>query len=66
MNKKGSLQRQNLYIPTISLPILPEEICRQILGLYKSLTDISMWKLGLRPRYYQKGIKKWDFRCSDK
>ncbi len=23
-----------------------------------------MWKLGLRPRYSQKGIHKWDFRCS--
>jgi hypothetical protein len=29
----------NLYIPTIGLPILLEEICRPILGLYKSLTD---------------------------
>jgi hypothetical protein len=31
-----------LYIPTISLPILLEEICRPILGLYKSLTDMYM------------------------
>ncbi len=31
----------NLYIPTIGLAILLEEICRPILGvgLYKSLTD---------------------------
>jgi hypothetical protein len=29
----------DLYIPTIGLPILIEEICRPILGLYKSLTD---------------------------
>jgi hypothetical protein len=29
----------DLYIPTIGLPILLEEICRPILGLYKSLTD---------------------------
>jgi hypothetical protein len=30
----------DLYIPTIGLPILQEEICRPILGgLYKSLTD---------------------------
>jgi hypothetical protein len=29
----------DLYIPTIDLPILLEEIYRQILGLYKSLTD---------------------------
>jgi hypothetical protein len=44
----------DLYIPMISLPILLEEICRPILGLYKSLTDTCMWKLGLRPRYSQK------------
>ncbi len=30
----------DLYIPMIGLPILLEEICRPILGLYKSLTDI--------------------------
>jgi hypothetical protein len=29
----------DLYIPTIGLPILLVEICRPILGLYKSLTD---------------------------
>ncbi len=29
----------DLYIPPIGLPILLEEICRPILGLYKSLTD---------------------------
>ncbi len=44
----------DLYIPTIALPILLEEICRLILGLYKLLTDTSMLKLGLRPRYSQK------------
>ncbi len=44
----------DLYIPTIGLPIVLEEICRSILGLYKSLTDTWMWKLGLRPRYSQK------------
>jgi hypothetical protein len=32
----------DLYIPTIGLPILLEEICRPILGLYKSLTDTWM------------------------
>ncbi len=30
---------RDLYIPTIGLPILLEEICRPILGLYKSLTE---------------------------
>ncbi len=44
----------DLYIPTIGLPIPLEEICRPILGLYKSLTDTWMLKLGLRPRYSQK------------
>jgi hypothetical protein len=28
-----------LYIPTMGLPVLVEEICRLILGIYKSLTD---------------------------
>ncbi len=44
----------DLYISTIGLPILLEEVCRPILGLYTSLTDTWMWKLGLRPRYSQK------------
>jgi hypothetical protein len=30
---------RDLYIPTIGLPILLEEICIPILGQYKSLTD---------------------------
>ncbi len=30
---------RDLYIPTIGLPTLLEEICRPILGLDKSLTD---------------------------
>jgi hypothetical protein len=28
-----------LFIPTMGLPFLLEEICGQILGIYKSLTD---------------------------
>jgi hypothetical protein len=55
----------DLYIPTIGLPILLEEICGPILGLYKSLTDTLMWKLGLRPAIPRKGIHKWDFLCSE-
>ncbi len=43
-----------LYIPTMGLPFLLEEICGLILGTYKSLTDTWMWKLGLRPRNSQK------------
>ncbi len=41
------------------------KICGPILGIYKSLTDTWMWKLGLRCRAIpRKGIHKWDFRCS--
>jgi hypothetical protein len=29
----------HLYIPTIDLPILLQEICGRILGIYKSPTD---------------------------
>jgi hypothetical protein len=29
----------NLYIPTIDLPILLQELCGPIRGIYKSLTD---------------------------
>jgi hypothetical protein len=29
----------DFHIPMIGLPILLEEICRPIMGLYKSLTD---------------------------
>ncbi len=43
-----------LYIPTMGLPVLLEEICRLILEIYISLKDTGMWKLGLRPRYSQK------------
>ncbi len=39
-----------------------QEICGQIKGIYKSLTDTWMLKLGRSiPR---KGRHKWDFRCS--
>jgi hypothetical protein len=44
----------DLYIPTIDLPILLQEICGPILGIYKSLTDTRMWKQGQRPRNSQK------------
>ncbi len=36
----------DLYIPTIDLPILLQEICRPILGIYNSLTDTWMWIRG--------------------
>jgi hypothetical protein len=51
-----------LYILKIEMPILLQEICEPILGIYKSLTDTWMWKLGRRPaeqfpeKEYIKGI----------
>ncbi len=51
----------DLYIPTIGLPILLEEICRPILGLYKSQTGTWMLKIGAEAalfpeKEYIKGI----------
>jgi hypothetical protein len=40
----------NYLFPRWGLPFLLEQICGPILGIYKSLTDTWMWKLGLRPR----------------
>jgi len=40
------------------------KIFGQILGIYKSLTDTWMWKLGLRPRNYFLGTHIWDFCCN--
>ncbi len=45
---------REFYILTMGLHILLQEICGPILGLYKSLTDKWMWKMGLRPRNSQK------------
>jgi hypothetical protein len=36
----------DLHIPTIDLPILPQEICGPILGIYKSLTKTLMYENG--------------------
>ncbi len=36
----------HLYIPTIDLPILLQEICGPILGIYKSLTDTQSVEIG--------------------
>ncbi len=45
---------RDLYIPTNHLPILLQEICGPILGIYKALAETWMWKLGLRPSNPQK------------
>ncbi len=41
----------DLYSPRIGLHISSSRIGTPIAGIYKSLTDAWMWKLGLRPRY---------------
>jgi hypothetical protein len=52
----------DLYISMTDLPVFLQEIPVPILGIYKSITDTWMWKLGQAiPR---KGIHKWDFLCS--
>ncbi len=48
------LSVSDLYIPTIDLPTLLQEICGPILGMHKSFTDTWMCKLGLKPRNSQK------------
>ncbi len=54
-----------LYIPTMGLPFLLEEICGPILVIYKSLTDTWMWKIGAAGRAIpRKGIYKRNCRCS--
>ncbi len=55
---------ERLYIPTFCLPILLQEICGPILGIYKSLTGTWMYKMGLWPRNSFLGIHKWDLNCS--
>ncbi len=40
-----------LYIPRIGPHISSSRKGRPIVGIYNSLTDTWMWKLGLRPRY---------------
>jgi hypothetical protein len=35
-----------LHIPTMGLPVLLEEICRLILGIYQLLKDTLMRKIG--------------------
>ena len=52
-----------LFIPTIDLPILLQEICGPLLGIFKSLTDTWRWKLGLRPCNSRKGIHKFSLQC---
>ncbi len=41
----------DLYSPRIGLHISSSIIGRSVVGIYKSLTDAWIWKLGLIPRY---------------
>ncbi len=40
-----------MYIPRIGPHIFSSRKGRPIVGIYNTLTDTWMWKLGLRPRY---------------
>jgi hypothetical protein len=52
----------DLYIPSIGPPILLQKIKGQIVGIvYKSRTDIWMWKLGTRPRSFISGNIWFEF-----
>jgi hypothetical protein len=55
---------RELYIPRIGLPILLQEICGPILGLYKSLTEKWMWNWDWGRAIPRKGMHKRDCRCS--
>jgi hypothetical protein len=39
LNSHIHVSVSELYIPTMGLPVLLEEICRLIMGIYKSLKD---------------------------
>ncbi len=55
----------DLYIPTIDLPILLQEICEPILGIYINRSQIhecENWDYG--PVQFPEKIHNWDFRCS--
>jgi hypothetical protein len=52
----------DLYIPTFGLPIPLEEICRPILGLYKSLTDTMNVEIGAEASLFpEKEYINWIF-----
>jgi hypothetical protein len=56
-----------LYIPTIGLPILLEEICKAILGVWYYINRSQRhecWNWGWGRAFPRKGIHKWYFLCS--
>jgi hypothetical protein len=42
LNFHMHMSASDLYILMIDLPVLLQEICRPILGIYKSITDMQM------------------------
>jgi hypothetical protein len=58
----------NLYTPTIGPQTQYSNIGRPIVGMYKSLTDTWMQKLGTRPRSFISGYKCFEFsvQCVNK
>jgi hypothetical protein len=55
----------SLYIPTINLPILLQEICRPLLGIYVNRSQTHECRnLDLGRAVPRKEKHKWDFRCS--
>ncbi len=55
---------RDLYIPTMGLPVLLQEICRPILDYINRSQTHECGNLGWGRAIPRKGIHKWDFRCS--
>jgi hypothetical protein len=52
-------------IPSIDLPILLREICGPILGIYLNRSQTQNVEIRTETAQFpEKGIRKWDFRCS--
>ncbi len=51
----------DLYIPMIGPHISCSRIDRPIVGIYKSLTDTWMWKLGTKPHSFISGISNFRY-----
>ncbi len=64
IRNKYSQNRNCAAIPLTSLSFFCRTIGGPNVGIYRSLTYIWMWKLGLRPRNYFSGNYKFKFLCS--
>ncbi len=63
-NKLLCLMSYVLYIPTMGLPVLLEEICRLILGIYKCSKTHKCGNWGWSHAIPRKGIYKRNCSCS--